>query len=377
MSITCAGEGGPDSTVPFGGSDIFITGDFHQFPPVGQYKKALYILFPFNRRCEIGRNLYLQFQTVVLLNQQMRIIDHSWSDILRRARSGDCSAEDIASVQHLVLTDPSCDVPDFSSAPWEDAILITPRNSVRTYWNEATSTKHSRSSGNIEYSFCAEDSAHHRWLSTAEQFAVASLSFDDTDRLPTQLTVSLQMKVMVTKNISTRAGLANGSRGTIAGIMLDEREPWFQTPTEQGRISLVFPPAVLFFKPTVSVMPEIQGLPQGLIPMFPELGSFAIHTSTRTKVQRRQFALTAAYAFTDFKSQGQTIERVIVDLGKTSSFALDPFHAYVSLSRSRGRETIRLLRDFDHKLLTHHPSEDLQKEDERLSDLAMVTKNNS
>jgi ATP-dependent exoDNAse (exonuclease V) alpha subunit len=189
-----------------------------------------------------------------------------------------------------------------------------------------------------------------------------------------QLTVSLQMKVMVMKNICTHAGIANGSRGTIAGIMLDERELELHTSTDQGRILLVFPPAMLLFKPTVSVMPQVHGILEGLIPMFPDLGSFTIHMSTRTKVQQRQFALTLAYAFTDFKSQGQMIECVIVDLGKTSSFRLDPFHAYVSLSRSRGRETIRLLRDFDHKLLTHHPSDDLQKEDERFVALAEQTK---
>lgn len=373
MSITRTGEGGPDSTVPFGGSDMLLTGDFHQFPPVGQYKKALYISHPFNHRCEIGRNLFLQFQTVVLLTKQMRIVDYSWTNILRRARSGDCSAEDISAVQHLVLTDPTCSIPDFASTPWDDTILITPRNSVRTYWNEAASAKHSRSSGNVEYSFAAEDSVHHRRLTTAERFAVASLSFDDSDRLPAQLTVFIQMKVMVTKNICTHAGIANGSRGTIAKIVLDEREPWSDKHEHQGRISLMFPPAMLLFKPAMSMIPEVGGLSGGLIPIFPEQGSFNINTTSRAKVQRRQFAITPAYAFTDFKSQGQTIEQVIVDLGKTSSFALDPFHAYVALSRSRGRETIRLLRDFDDKLLTHHPSEDLRQEDERLSRLAKAT----
>lgn len=334
------------------------------------------MLFPFNRRCEIGRNLYLQFQTVVLLTKQMRMTDGYWTSILRKARTGDCSAEDIHCIQQLVLTDSDCTLPDFENPPWDDAILITPRNSVRTYWNEAACTKHSRASGNIEYSFYAEDTVHQRRLSTGERFAVASLSFDDTDRLPTQLTISLQMKVMVTKNICTQAGLANGTRGTIAQIVLDEREPSCETSNAQGRITLMFPPTMLLLKPTVSVTSNFQGIPAGSIPIFPDQGSFKINTSTRATVHRRQFALTPAYAFTDFKSQGQTIERVIVDLGKTSSFALDPFHAYVALSRSRGRETIRLLRDFDHKLLCHHPCEDLRKEDERLLELAMKTRDN-
>ncbi|KAG8214150.1 hypothetical protein J3R82DRAFT_10916 [Butyriboletus roseoflavus] len=46
--------------------------------------------------------------------------------------------------------------------------------------------------------------------------------------------------------------------------------------------------------------------------------------------------------------------------------ALTPFNISVALSRCRGRDTIRLLRDFDDKLLTSHPSEYLRTEDERL-----------
>ncbi|KAG2139646.1 hypothetical protein DEU56DRAFT_688293, partial [Suillus clintonianus] len=58
--------------------------------------------------------------------------------------------------------------------------------------------------------------------------------------------------------------------------------------------------------------------------------------------------LAPAYTFTDFKSQGQTIEHVLVDIGRTTCFALSPFNAYVALSRSCGRDSIRLLRDFDN-----------------------------
>ena len=36
------------------------------------------------------------------------------------------------------------------------------------------------------------------------------------------------------------------------------------------------------------------------------------------------------------------------------------------MSRSRDRKTIRILRDFDHSLFMHHPSEDLRVDMERL-----------
>jgi uncharacterized membrane protein len=70
------------------------------------------------------------------------------------------------------------------------------------------------------------------------------------------------------------------------------------------------------------------------------------------------------------KAQGQTIDYVIVDIAPTPQFNVTPFAAYVGLSRSRGRDTIHLLRDFDDKIFPRHPSQDLRVEDERLQWLA-------
>ncbi|KAH7905837.1 hypothetical protein BJ138DRAFT_1017168, partial [Hygrophoropsis aurantiaca] len=83
-----------------------------------------------------------------------------------------------------------------------------------------------------------------------------------------------------------------------------------------------------------------------------------------------------AYAFTDYRAQGQTIEHVLVDIAKPPTFKLTAFNAYVALSRSRGRDTIRLLRDFETELLTTHPSEDLREEDIRLLNLSRETSEN-
>jgi hypothetical protein len=64
---------------------------------------------------------------------------------------------------------------------------------------------------------------------------------------------------------------------------------------------------------------------------------------------------------------------VIVDLARPPSGTLSGFNAYVALSRSRGRNTIRLLREFDEKLFTIHPNEELCKEDAWLATLEMET----
>src|SRR6267154_239255 len=103
------------------------------------------------------------------------------------------------------------------------------------------------------------------------------------------------------------------------------------------------------------------------IPIFPKEASFRIDTKKKgSSVTRRQFPLTVAYAFMDCKAQGQTLGNMLVDIGKLSRFPVNQFAAYVALSRSKGRHKIRLLRDFDDKLFTKHPSLDLKTEDDRL-----------
>jgi len=99
-----------------------------------------------------------------------------------------------------------------------------------------------------------------------------------------------------------------------------------------------------------------------LFPIFPSEVRFSIHnrTNPKTLINRWQFPLVAGYAFTDHKAQGQMIEHIIVDIGPTQRFSVDAFAAYVALSQSWGRATIRLLRDFDNKIFT---SEHLQAED--------------
>lgn len=62
---------------------------------------------------------------------------------------------------------------------------------------------------------------------------------------------------------------------------------------------------------------------------------------------------------------------IVIDIGPTKRFPVDPFAAYVALSRSRGRESIC----FDERIFTRHPSDELRDEDERLEQLAMETKN--
>jgi hypothetical protein len=86
-------------------------------------------------------------------------------------------------------------------------------------------------------------------------------------------------------------------------------------------------------------------------------------------VVRRQFPVTPAYAFTDYRSQGQTLSHVIIDLATPPSGCLSLFNIYVALSRSHRRDHIRLLHAFDDELFTKTFDADLIREDEQLEEL--------
>src|SRR5882762_3998679 len=118
---------------------------------------------------------------------------------------------------------------------------------------------------------------------------------------------------------------------------------------------------MIIFKPYKYQFNPFPGLKPGLIPIFPSKVSFNIHClqQPKTTIYRWQYSLCAAYTFTDHKAQGQTIECVIVDIGPTQRFPVDSFATYVALSRSRGRKTIHLLRNFDKWIFTWHPSTEL------------------
>ena len=362
-----AGDGRADATIPFGSINVILFGDFHQFPLVRNVTGALYCNKNTTKRASIGHAIYQQFETVITLTEQMRIRDTRWMELLARAREGECTEEDLKIIKSLVLTDEDCNVPDFSRPPWNEAILVTPRHSARIYWNEAALSKHCKSTGHILYQCDAEDTAgnENRPLTMAERVTVAKMSDKKTGKLPGRLQFAVGMKAMVVLNIATEADLANGARGKIVEVVLDPREI-HPTANINGITVLKYPPAMLMFRPYHHTFQSLDGLPDGLIPIFPSQAKFSINVAGHPiKITRRVPALMAAYAFTDYKSQGQTIEYVIVDLGKPASGDLNGFNAYVALSRSRGRDTIRLLREFRSDIFTHHPSEDLRAEDRR------------
>ena len=98
----------------------------------------------------------------------------------------------------------------------------------------------------------------------------------------------------------------------------------------------------------------------------------AVVNKERAKEQSKNERLDA---FTDYCAQGQTIPFVIIDIGKVpTGGTLNLFNLYVALSRSKGRDTIRLLWNFDEAMFLKAHTLALTEEDRRLADLDQKTK---
>lgn len=134
----------------FGGTNVILCGDMHQFPPVaGGKRSALYTPTETwdSNEDKVGSMLYKEFSTVVLLTEQMRVKDEVWMDFLRDMRKG-------------------------KEEPWNSAVLVTPRHSVRMKWNSEAVRQHCTKTHRRLYIACAEDTVKGTPVTLTERIAL-------------------------------------------------------------------------------------------------------------------------------------------------------------------------------------------------------------
>lgn len=163
-------------------------------------------------------------------------------------------------------------------------------------------TSHCQKSGQQKYVLYAHDSTSKGPLTPQECLEIAHLKSDETGHLPNKVKFAVGMKTMIPHNIAPDAELANGSRGLITDVVLDPCEPLQEDSLTT--VVLKFPPAAIFFAPMYQKKSVLHGLPDGIVPILPMIKKFTLECRGGTVIERQQLPITAAYAFTDYKSQG-------------------------------------------------------------------------
>lgn len=195
--------------------------------------------------------------------------------------------------------------------------------------------------------------------------------------LPYQIEIALGMKIMITDNIQTDLDITNGATGEIIDIILHEDES-IQSLNDTI-ITLKHLPIYILVKLGRTRATKLYNLEDCIVPIEPTSTTYRIKITTQNgnivqrTIQRRQFPLTGAYAYTDYRSQGQTIQYAIIDIAPPPCGTLTLFNLYVAFSRCCGRDSIRLLRDFDDEMLLSSHDIELLNEDARLESLNKKT----
>ena len=378
----------------------------HQFPPVACGKREV-LYYPIDTKdtvdLQIGRRIYEEFTTVVILKEQMRVTDPTWRDFLGHLRNGTVEMQHLKMLRSLLLkrspvspaqaslsavgpptiapsrspSDLPATIPhvDFNSHPWNDAALITPRHAVRTRWNQAAAQKWCSSSQCRLFICPALEIIKGALLTLEERYALVNRTKNTKKRrkidLPETIHLAIGVKVMVTNNLQTDLDITNGARGVIVDILLNRNE----LPLEEGStVTLKFLPECVLVKLDRTRAAALPHLEEGVIPIQPIPSKIQVQVRGKTHtVTRTQFPMTGAYSFTDYRAQGQTIPYVVVDIASPPSSRLSLFNLYVALSRSSGRDTIRLLREFDDETFLQGHEPELVDEDDRLKQLDLVT----
>ncbi|MFN3744336.1 MAG: ATP-dependent RecD-like DNA helicase [Hyphomicrobiaceae bacterium] len=277
---------------PFGGVRLVLFGDLHQLPPVVQEAEVAAHLeethggpFFFSigaLREGVGTHL-------LELSHVFRQSDEALIDVLTHIRGGDVEAEHLALLNARVA-------PIRTLAEGEPYVILTPTNAAANRINMA----YLDAIPAAPLAFAA---------TTTGEFSQAAHPTDET------LVLKVGAKVMLLRNDPERRWV----NGTIARIArLEDKRVWIDL---DGQIEEVEP--VTWEQRRYAYDQAAQKIVESVAGTF------------------KQLPLRLAWALTIHKSQGLTLDRVYIDLGR-GTFAHG--QAYVALSRCRSLEGLALAR---------------------------------
>jgi len=306
--------------LPFGGMQMVLVGDFFQLPPVAKERKYLFE----------SRLFWQSMGTMWNLTEVWRQSDPAFCDLLGRMRQGAVSEADVEVLRsHLNKDISKGDIkPTIMYARRADVDSINTSELAKLQTEErkyvakqiffddeaepvAKRPKQSQSAATIRQNMIQDN--HAKML--------RELNFD----LVTDFKIGAQ--VMLTSNLDTERGLANGTRGIITGFRKPRNpDPESMLSDQNDEVRHWYPDVEL---PLVDI-----GGTSVLIPYakwtrkIHDLGQFELW----------HVPLRLAWASTIHRAQGQTLD--LVDISMDQSL-FEVGQAYVAVSRAKSLDGLR------------------------------------
>ncbi|CAF3822952.1 unnamed protein product [Rotaria sp. Silwood1] len=388
-----------DPQVPFGGVNVIFFGDYLQYRPV--YDAPLHTDFsglskkksgklPNEKEIQqrVARSLILQINCVVKLTQQMQTEDPRYLQLFERLRHGQCNYDDYELLLTRVIRQPS--VGSLHDAPWNKVPILVFRNEVRTQLNNKAAIYKAKEMGQRPMVCVAQDTWKGKPIEDPTLIKkLLELSDRKTEHLPGLLPFVPGMPVILTQNIAIELGLINGTNGIFRQLVYEEDSVSTDilSETSPNNTQYIHRPLYALVEVLKSKIDcNLEQLQPNLVPIPLMEQTFRIdiadvlpkdkkpksNRKAILSIKRRALPLVPAYCITTHKSQGQTLNNVVIDL-KLPNETDDIAAIYVPLSRVKRLADLVILRHFDYKVLLIKPSKSQLAEIERLDKLYSET----
>ncbi|PPQ81451.1 hypothetical protein CVT26_007746 [Gymnopilus dilepis] len=373
----------------FGGLNVIVLGDFAQLSPV--HGKSLYNgkAMDLSARSKLmdqeaflGRAIWHQFTTVVMLVQNMRQLQQSTRDAqfrtcLTNMRYGACTDEDIHFLQSLIVrqeSDLHVKGPEF-----RNSAVITCFNAQRDRFNEIGVERFARDTNQRLYEFYSEDALAIREEEPTKKrkrrkrVKVCSFSPETQEKMwsvppsatskhiPGKLLLCKGLPVVIRNNDATELCITKGQPATVVGW--DARS----LPCGKQTLNTLF---VKLVDPPKNV--EFEGLPENVVPLPTKL-SPRLYVRTPSgdsiAIKRWQVPVLPFFGMTDYTSQGKTRKCNVVHILHS------PTHqaVYTALSRGTTADGTAILYGFDRRKIQGGMSGFLRQEFRELEILNKMT----
>lgn len=372
---------------PFGGVNMILTGDFGQLRPVKAASLFSHRLVgrigPDISQKSVGQSalqgasLWRQIQDVVELKQNFRAKeDPEFVNLLSRVRSGcawngkdSMTEEQLGTGRNYTISDYDVlrkrqlsvlkeECPE-TLRSLRDAPIIVARKSVRDALNLCKVKSFAKSTNQECHWYHSRDKFHRQSLSGHQQQLMWRVRSSVTNDSIGMLPLVPGMKVMVTENVALKVNVVNGAEGILEHVK-------YETDELGRRYALC---AYVRIKNSGIQSEQLQS---DVIPILPVMSNFRYSQrgGLSFNIQRSQLPLVPAYAFTDYKVQGRSMDKAVMDL--SSCYSLQS--AYVMLSRAKSLAGVGILKWFPPSRINTRLSQEFRDEFARLKRLDRETK---
>ncbi|KAM0698007.1 hypothetical protein Q7P36_002861 [Cladosporium allicinum] len=334
---------------PFGGMQVVVTGDFYQLPPVKPFHTC------FDCGVELKTRALCRWCQASPDNDQWPFRSDTWTEcdfqcvsLTEVHRQSDTTFVGILNTLRVGnrLDRHQLSLLDGRRSDVGEAIELSPKRDEVELKNRKGFEAIKRPVRAYKCQDYVHIQAHHPDLeSKKERDGYGNFVGCQDHRFPPLLETKLGMPVILLANINPKAGLVNGSQGRIVRYeqyepLMEERQRRLQESGEFGHLEEH--EIVSWTEQQVPdfPLPVVEFENGAECPVYPvcqdtELGDPAPFSV----VARTQIPLLPAWAITIHKSQGMTLEKVVVNL----DHSFEPQMAYVALSRARSLNELKVV----------------------------------